>query len=278
MANKAIPNGKKIETPFKSSSNESINSLMMKTEDTDESTDISNWTIDEISSLGSSDDNWNVNNIRKRRRKNGTKYQKRKEKQEVEKREKIFGAKPKKTLINKREYKQKNHRKQKNRHKQINKMDQFNKKKNISLSIKNINPFQEIYSSESDMDVTFDDELDDIEIKSEDIQENGSFTENLQIMSDSDGEGIELVEECQSNMQILEQIAKLVEQNQNNNQQITLMIRQLNKQKQPQQKEGDYMYSHIPRYQENQEKKTQRKYRIQNNQLTNFHRSEKKFH
>ncbi|KAJ6249333.1 hypothetical protein M0813_17217 [Anaeramoeba flamelloides] len=72
------------------------------------------------------------------------------------------------------------------------------------------------------MDVTFDDELDDIEIKSEDIQENGSFTENLQIMSDSDGEGIELVEECQSNMQILEQIAKLVEQNQNNNQQITL--------------------------------------------------------
>ncbi|KAJ6243483.1 hypothetical protein M0813_21920 [Anaeramoeba flamelloides] len=131
-------------------------------------------------------------------------------------------------------------------------------------------------SSESDLEVPFDDELDDFEIKSEDIQENGSFTESLQTMSDSEGEGIELVEEYQSDIQILEQIAKLVEQNQNNNQQITLMIYQLKKQNQPHQKEHDYIYPYMQRYKQNQQKKIQRKYKIQNNQFTNFHRSEKK--
>ncbi|KAJ6226442.1 hypothetical protein M0813_10871 [Anaeramoeba flamelloides] len=278
IANNAIPNGKKIETPLKrsSSSNDSTSSSMIKTEDTDDSTDISNLAIDEISSLESSDHNEDFSNIRKRSRKNSVKYQKGKEKQELKYREKMINAKPKKTMTNKGGYQYNNLRKQKNRQKRINKLDRLNKNKIGTLSIKNINPFQEIYSSESDMGVPFDEELDDFEIKSEDIQENGSFTESLQTMSDSEGEGIELVEECPSDIQILEQIAKLVEQNQNNNQQITFMINQLNKQKQPQQKENDYMYPYIQRHQQNQQKKIQRKYKIQNNQFTNFHRSGKK--
>ncbi|KAJ6244923.1 hypothetical protein M0813_21014 [Anaeramoeba flamelloides] len=279
IANKVIPNGKKIETPFKpsSSSNDSISPLMMKIEDTDDSEDINNWTIDEISSLGSSDDNGNITNIRKRVRKNGTKYQKRKEKQGAAYREKIFSAKPKKTKINKVDYKHNNLRKQKNRQKQINKLDRLNKNKIAPLSIKNINPFQEIYSSESDLEVPFDDELDDFEIKSEDIQENGSFTESLQTMSDSEGEGIELVEEYQSDIQILEQIAKLVEQNQNNNQQITLMIYQLKKQNQPHQKEHDYIYPYMQRYKQNQQKKFRGNTRSKITNLPIFIDQKKKF-
>ncbi|KAJ6231529.1 hypothetical protein M0813_05957 [Anaeramoeba flamelloides] len=96
------------------------------------------------------------------------------------------------------------------------------------------NQKQKIYSSESDMDVTFDDKLDDIRNKTEDIQEMKHREPTN--MSDSDGEGIEFVEECQSI------IKKKV------------------------------LYSHT-RYQET---KNTENTEFKNNQLTNFHRSEKK--
>ncbi|KAJ3438159.1 hypothetical protein M0812_17339 [Anaeramoeba flamelloides] len=200
MTKKAYSNEKETEISSNrsSKSNDYICSPKTKTEDSDDSTDINNLIVDEISSLESSDENGGFINIRKRSRKNDYKNKKEKEKKRVrdnKKRSTKKGKKPKK----------------------------IQEEKN--------SPYN----------------FEDMDIKTEEVQETGSFTESLQTTSDSEEDNIEIIDEYVSEKQVLEQIEKIVNQNINSSQQLLLIIHQWYQQKQQSQRVNNRIYPYMPR-------------------------------
>ncbi|KAJ6237786.1 hypothetical protein M0813_26579 [Anaeramoeba flamelloides] len=258
MSNNTTPNEREVEISSNqlSKSNGYICSPKTKTEDYDDSTDINNLSIDEISSLESSDDNGGFINIRKGGRKKEFTYKGGKEKQGVGCREKMIKKKRKKTKKNNRGLKHYDHHKQKYRKTQKKKLQKSNQNKIDFQSKTKIDPFTEIDSYESYSEKNYSYDLDDIDMETEEVQETGSFMESLQTTTDSEEDNIEIIDEYISEKKIMEQIEKIAKQNINSSQQLLLIIHQWYQQKQQNQRANKHIYSYKQRKQQNQQKKT----------------------